>query len=120
VLYIRGHSSPGSDTLESGDHRVKIDVDGLVALLDGKLARLFAGKIKIFACDSGNDSNDGAKSFAFKFGNKMSDAGWVRATFWGYQDSLATYVSDAGSDKRTTSGARASSVQIQVPTNHNH
>jgi hypothetical protein len=119
TLYIHGHCASGSHTLQSADHKINITVEDLIEILKGKLNRKFAGKIKIFACQSALDTQD-SDSFAKTFATKLSKKGWVNCTFYGYTERLSAFKRDVDGHKITDDGNRASLARsvIQVPTQH--
>jgi hypothetical protein len=94
-------------------------VEDLIEILKGKLNRKFAGKIKIFACQSALDTQD-ADSFAKTFATKLSKKGWVNCTFYGYTERLSAFKRDVDGHRITDEGNRASLARlvIQVPTKH--
>jgi hypothetical protein len=120
ALYIRGHCAAGQKTLESSDHTTQITVQDLINILEGKLPKVFPGKIKIFACESALDTAD-SRSFAKRFATSLSKQGWGNCTFYGYSEKLHTFIRDVNGHKTAVSGSRASEsrVFIQVPTQHN-
>ena len=113
TLYIRGHCDEGASELASSDQRTTITVEDLVALLEGKLDKLFPGRIKIFACNSAKDliSND---SFAYQFADLLAKKGWVNARVLGYTQSLRTFISDLDGYKSTQGGGRATAAQKEI------
>jgi hypothetical protein len=119
TLYIRGHCLPGDDELASSDRSKTISVNGLIDILDGGLDKKFPGKIKVYACQSSKDTVD-SKSFAKRFATKLSKRGWINCSFYGYNENLKTFISDASGHKMTERGSRASDSRdfIQVPTKH--
>lgn len=119
TLFIRGHSSAGSDLLWSSDRSEKISVKDLVKILKGKLDKKFPGTIKIFACKSSQDIVD-SSSFAKKFAIALSNAGWINCEFYGFSENLMTYVDQNSGRKITEEGQQAGTARvfIQVPTKH--
>ena len=105
TLYIRGHCAPGSNHLESSDHKHRIRVEEVVTKLVGALPWDFAGKIKIFACNSGT-SKWHSHSFAFRF-SKLTRKEFPFASVYGYDATVLTFV-DKNGHKCTDSGGRAS------------
>lgn len=97
MLYILGHCSPGSTNLEASDriedlYGLNVDseygdhIGNLAKLLSG-LRKNFAGKIKIYGCNS--SAGCGAeKSFAQAFANKMWADGYKSCAFYGYNREL--------------------------------
>ena len=124
TLYIMGHCSPGQQTLQSldGKHKVtgEVSVQDLIEILNGKLDRKFAGKIKIFACQSAKKDTKDSGSFAETFATKLSKAGWVNCRFYGYTEKLSVFQRDVRGHKLTQEGKRAKDFKefIQVPTQH--
>ena len=118
TLYIRGHCAAGSDTLHSSDRKQAINVDDLVNILDGKLDKKFPGKVKIYGCESSKDTV--SASFAKKFAIALSQRGWINCTFYGYNETLKTFIEDVNGHKWTQRGTRSSASRqlIQVPTKH--
>jgi hypothetical protein len=112
-LYIRGHCSPGSDTLQSSDKSVEITVRELIDVIAPNLTKSFSGRIKIFACSSAKDTLT-TDSFAYKFAKSLADEGWVRARVIGYSTDLQTFVTDSKRYKTTVEKSRAKDAQVEV------
>src|SRR5262249_8340947 len=61
-----------------------------------------------------------SRSFAKSFATSLSGKGWIRCSFYGYSQTLKTWIEDVNRHKTTEAGNRAneSRVHIQVPTQH--
>jgi hypothetical protein len=112
TLYIRGHCAVGSEYLQSDNQRTQIKYDAVVAHLMDELPKSFAGKIKIFACNSAS-SKLFSSSFVQRFADMMYVAGFKSCTFWGYTAELNTI---AKNNHKMVKGKdqRASTVKTEV------
>lgn len=117
TLYIRGHCSAGSSQLQSSDHTVNIGVQGIIGLLTGALPVGFAGKLKVYACESGKSSGMlwwAEESFAKKLSDAMILAGWNACAYYGYTEELSTFVVNGHKRVKTDHTRRAQSVRVRV------
>jgi hypothetical protein len=84
VLYITGHCSPGSNTLQSDDRQDTIDYEDLADLLENRgLPQVFPGKIKVYACNS-QSAPWFRSSFVQKFCDAMYANKYRSCRFFGY------------------------------------
>jgi flagellar motor protein MotB len=113
MLYIRGHCSRGSAILESSDHAVTITYRDVVRLLEGRLAKFFPGRIKVFGCETAT-SSPGADSFAQRLADRLAEKGWVYVQVLGYTHTLNSWILSPEGHKTAADGRRASSVRAAV------
>lgn len=100
VLYIRGHCSKGSSSVESSDHSSTVGASDIVQLLvqdqrNPDLAFAFPGIVKVYACESALDdttlwifNND---AFAQRLADAMWAAGYRSCKYFGYGDTVSTW-----------------------------
>ena len=117
TLYIRGHCESGSSVLQSSDHSVNIDIPSIIEILNNKLPFNFAGKLKVYACQSASSS--GAlfwkeQSFAKRLSDAMIAAGWNACSYWGYTKEVTTYIVNGHKRVGNDQTLRASSVRARV------
>ena len=127
VIYIRGHSKAGADSIESSDHSETITAKELAKLLD-PIDRAFSGHFKIYACNSGAGvPSSNGQSFAQRFADEMSALGFKKCHFYGYTEPLTTFrfpQSDTSDPHKWTNPTgqampwqRASTARVEVVPN---
>jgi hypothetical protein len=116
MLYIRGHCSAGSDTLQSPDRNVKVNTEQILALFKGALSTDFKGIIKVYSCHSGSTGYDSYigwipyQSFAQRLANVMYDAGYKKCKFYGYTEKLSTWAEGKTAGTQITGKLRKMAV----------
>ena len=127
VIYIRGHSKAGADSIESSDHSETITAKELAKLLK-PICIAFSGHFKIYACNSGKGvPSSNVQSFAQRFADEMSALGFKKCHFYGYTESLTTFrfpQSDTSDPHKWTNPKgqampwqRASTARVEVVPN---
>lgn len=91
TIYIPGQCAAASNDLYSFNKHEKISSTELVLMLKQYLSTEFRGKIKIYACHSGSDSEKGKHSFAKRFASLMRQYGYTECTYFGYEAQVSAY-----------------------------
>ena len=95
AIYIRGHGSPGGDTISSDVNRTD-DVDFQVLgirLRQAGFNEMSMADIKFWNCNSGSDSGPN-RSFAKKCANWLRNMGHTRCKYYAYTESISSYYLD--------------------------
>ena len=94
VVYVRGHSMPGSATIftKAGgatSHLTASEVgDRLIA---SGLRATFAGDIKCYNCHSADAGDAGGDAFAQRLADYLFGKGFVTCRYWGYVGSMSSF-----------------------------
>jgi hypothetical protein len=94
VVYVRGHSLPGSPTIFT---KVGGDTSHLTAsevgdrLIASGLRESFAGDIKCYNCHSADSGTEGGDAFAQRLADYLFDKGFVTCRYWGYLGSMSSF-----------------------------
>ena len=94
VVYVRGHSLPGSPTIftkvgGNTSHLQASEVgDRLIA---SGLRESFAGDIKCYNCYSADSGAEGGDAFAQRLADYLFGKGFVTCRYWGYTGSMSSF-----------------------------
>lgn len=117
TLYLRGHCSSGLGYLESSDHQKTANTDEIIAILKNRLGTGFAGRLKVYACESGASSGSlwwKEEAFAKKLSDAMIGAGWTECKYFGYTVELSTWVINGHKRVGSDHNVRARKALVHV------
>jgi len=94
VVYVRGHSLPGSATIFTHgggktSHLTAAEVGD--RLIESGLRESFAGDLKCYNCHSADPGYAGGDAFAQRLADYLFNKGFVTCRYWGYMGSMASF-----------------------------
>jgi hypothetical protein len=99
VVYVRGHSLPGSSTIfsKTGGERSHLRASEVGdRLMASGLRETFAGDLKCYNCHSAEAHPETATSgFAQQLADYLFDKGFVACRYWGYAGALSSFPEEA-------------------------
>jgi len=107
-IYVFGHGSPRSDTIQDcSGNNISIDELAYRLLYDGMKAS--TRHLKLHSCSGGVG---GGQSMAAKLKIALVGIGYMGITVYGYTEDLSTSTSGLFGFKRTVSGRRAKNARV--------
>jgi hypothetical protein len=95
VVYVRGHSMPGSPTIftKSGGNESHLQASEVgERLIESGLRESFGGDLKCYNCHSAEaNPASGASGFAQRLADYLFDRGFVTCRYWGYAGALSSF-----------------------------